>query len=44
MVALNILLILLGFINSINRKPVNVDVPQGEVGEVVLSGDGAPFC
>jgi hypothetical protein len=40
MVALNILLILLGFINSLNKKPQNVDVAQMDVGEVVLSGGG----
>ena len=47
MVALNILFILLGFINSINRKPRNLDITQGEI---VFSDDGdgpgdpLPFC
>jgi hypothetical protein len=40
MVALNILLILLGFINSVNKKQKNVDVTQMNIGEVVLSGGG----
>ena len=39
MVALNILFVLLGFINSLNKKPKNVSVTQGEVGEVVLSDE-----
>ena len=39
MVTLNILLILLGFIGSLNKKPQNVDVTQLEIGEVVLSDD-----
>ena len=43
MVTLNILLILLGFINSLNKKPVNVDSPQLNIGEVVLS-DGPGYC
>jgi hypothetical protein len=38
MVTLNILLILLGFINSLNKKPHNVDVAQVGAGEVVLCG------
>lgn len=37
MVALNILLVLLGFINSVNKKPKDADVAQLEIGEVVLS-------
>jgi hypothetical protein len=37
MVALNILLILLGFINSVNKKPQNIDSSQMGIGEVVLS-------
>jgi hypothetical protein len=37
MVALNILFVLLGFINSINRRPKNIKVTQGEQGVVVLS-------
>jgi len=36
MVTLNILLILLGFINSLNKNTKNVDVTQIDVGEVVL--------
>jgi len=44
MVALNILLILLGFVNSINKKPKNIEVTQGEMGGVVLSEDGAYCC
>lgn len=46
MVSLNILLILLSFINSINKKTTKVDVAQN-VGEVVLCGgpDGpGDFC
>ena len=39
MVALNILFVLLGFINSINRKPKSIEVTQGEIGEVVLSDE-----
>ena len=44
MVTLNILLILLSFINSLNKKG-NAEVTQIEVGEVVLSGDpdGLPW-
>jgi hypothetical protein len=38
MVALNILLVLLGFINSVNKKPKNADAVQLNIGEVVLSG------
>jgi hypothetical protein len=41
MVALNILMILLGFINSLNKKPQNTEAAQGEIGEVVLSWEGA---
>jgi hypothetical protein len=37
MVSLNILLILLSFINSINKKANKVDVAQN-IGEVVLCG------
>lgn len=45
MVALNILMILLGFINSLNKKPKNVEATQGETGEVVLSWDhGGGSC
>ncbi len=43
MVALNILLILLGFVNSVNKKAKNVDVTQMNIGEVVLSGGGGSF-
>jgi hypothetical protein len=38
-VTLNILLILLGFINSVSKKAKNVDVTQINAGEVVLCGD-----
>ncbi len=44
MVTLNILLILLGFINSLNRNPKNADVPQGETGEVVLCDWNGGYC
>jgi hypothetical protein len=37
MVALNILLILLGFINSVNKKAKDVDTVQLDIGEIVLS-------
>jgi len=43
MVALNILLILLGFVNSLNKKPKNVDATQLNIGEVVLSDDNYPM-
>lgn len=46
MVSLNILLILLSFINSINKKVTKVDVAQ-DVGEVVLCGgpdDPGGYC
>lgn len=41
MVTLNILIILLSFINSLNKKGKNLDVTQVNigVGEVVLSDD-----
>jgi len=39
MVTLNILLVLLGFINSLNKQPKNVDVTEQDVGTVVLCGD-----
>ncbi len=42
MVALNILFVLLGFINSINKKTASLDVPQENIGEVILSGGG--YC
>jgi hypothetical protein len=45
MVALNILLVLLGFINSLNKTPKNVDIDCQEVGIVALSGGGGgPLC
>jgi hypothetical protein len=40
MVTLNILLVLLGFINSLNKKPKNIDLTQPNAGEVVLSDWG----
>ncbi len=39
MVALNILLMLLGFINSVNKKPKNNEATQLDIGEIVLSWD-----
>lgn len=36
MVTLNILLILLSFINSLNKKGKNIDAAQINAGEVVL--------
>ena len=44
MVTLNILLILLGFINSVGKKPQNVDVTQIDIGEVVLSDNFGGEC
>ena len=46
MVALNILLILLGFINSLNKNAKNIDATQINAGEVVLCGgpDGPKWC
>lgn len=46
MVGLNILLILLSFINSINKKVAKADVAHIDVGEIVLSGgpDGPGDC
>jgi hypothetical protein len=38
MVTLNILLILLSFINSLNKGGKKVDVAQTSIGEVVLCG------
>ena len=38
MVTLNILLVLLGFINSLNKTPKNVEINNPDVGAVVLSG------
>ncbi len=43
MVVLNILMVLLGFINSLNKAPKNADLNEQEVGAVVLCGDGR-FC
>ena len=40
MVALNILLILLGFVNSLNKKPSSVKTAQLNIGEIVLSDGG----
>jgi len=40
MVTLNILLVLLGFINSLNKQPKNVDLTEQNIGTVVLCGDG----
>ena len=44
MVALNILLILLGFINSLNKKPKNVDIGDMDVGVVTLSDEVGSDC
>jgi len=45
MVTLNILLVLLGFINSLNKTPKNVDAADQDIGIVVLSGGGSsPLC
>jgi hypothetical protein len=45
MVTLNILLVLLGFINSLNKAPKNVEINNPDVGIVVLSGGGgSPYC
>jgi hypothetical protein len=44
MVTLNILLILLGFVNSLNKKPQNVDVAELNIGEVVLSDNLGGSC
>jgi len=44
MVALNILFVLLGFINSLNKRPRSIEVTQGEIGEVVLSENGEYCC
>jgi len=43
MVTLNILLILLGFINSLNKKPRNVDPLEMDIGIVELS-DEKTYC
>jgi len=43
MVTLNILLVLLGFINSLNKTPKNVDVGEQDVGIVALSGGGSSW-
>jgi hypothetical protein len=43
MVTLNILLILLGFINSLNKKG-SMEVTQLNVGEIVLSDLGHGAC
>jgi len=40
MVTLNILLVLLGFINSLNKQPKNVEVSNPDVGIIALSIDG----
>lgn len=45
MVTLNILLVLLGFINSLNKAPKNVDINNPDVGIIALSGGGgSPYC
>lgn len=45
MVTLNILLVLLGFINSLNKQPKNVDISNPDIGIVALSGGGgSPIC
>ncbi len=40
MVTLNILLVLLGFINSLNKQPKNVNINSPEAGIIALSGGG----
>jgi hypothetical protein len=41
MVILNILLVLLGFVNSLNKSPKNIDINNPEIGIVALSGGGS---
>jgi hypothetical protein len=41
MVTLNILLVLLGFINSLNKTPKNIDISNPDIGIVALSGGGS---
>jgi len=44
MVTLNILLVLLGFINSLNKQPKSVDVTGQDIGIVLLSDVDGTSC